>query len=133
LTARDFTAGCTGKKRFIAFSHARRAATRAEQPSAATSTTARTWRHTTAGIAGASTSVSRRGMAARTSAGSSARRSTMPPLELVHVVPLDDLREHECSSACWCQPIEYDEEPGIWVHNALDGRENYEEGRLQPH
>ncbi|MCA3152070.1 MAG: hypothetical protein ING77_12920 [Rhodocyclaceae bacterium] len=51
----------------------------------------------------------------------------------LHVVPLDDLREHELDGACWCKPVEDVEHPGLWTHHALDGRENYEEGRLRPH
>jgi hypothetical protein len=44
----------------------------------------------------------------------------------VHVVPIDDLREHEPSPACWCRPREA--EPRVFVHNSLDGRELYERG-----
>ncbi len=51
----------------------------------------------------------------------------------LHIVPLDDLREHELDGACWCKPVEDVEHPGLWTHHALDGRENYEEGRLRPH
>jgi hypothetical protein len=42
-----------------------------------------------------------------------------------HVIPINDLREHECSEGCWCKP--YDDE-GVWVHNSMDGREIYETG-----
>lgn len=45
-----------------------------------------------------------------------------------HVVPIDDLREHEDSAQCWCRPSEDDEEPGVWVHRAMDGREAFETG-----
>ena len=46
-----------------------------------------------------------------------------------HVVPLGDLKEHELSEACWCEP---DEDDGVWVHHAADKRELYEDGRLKP-
>lgn len=43
-----------------------------------------------------------------------------------HVVPLNDLREHEQYTDCWCNPVE--NEANIWVHNALDQRERLEDG-----
>ena len=46
-----------------------------------------------------------------------------------HVVPLGDFREHEVSTRCWCKPVRDGEEPNVWVHNALDERETYENGR----
>jgi hypothetical protein len=51
-----------------------------------------------------------------------------------HVVPIDDLREHDTDNAggrCWCRPEEtFDEHNNtIWVHHAMDRREEYEEGR----
>lgn len=49
----------------------------------------------------------------------------------VHVVPLGDLREHEPSVRCWCRPAEEFDEPDVWVHRALDGRERYERGELR--
>lgn len=48
----------------------------------------------------------------------------------VHVVPLGDLRDHEPSPQCWCSPRNGDDEPSVWVHNALDGRERYENGEI---
>lgn len=48
-----------------------------------------------------------------------------------HIIPVGDLREHE-SDECWCRPAEDEEEPGLWNHNALDGREAYERGERQP-
>ena len=49
----------------------------------------------------------------------------------LHVLPLDDLREHEETATCWCQPrVEtVDPETGeayeqpLIVHNSLDARE----------
>lgn len=45
----------------------------------------------------------------------------------LHVVPVDDLREHSTDSAvmCWCRPVEDD---GVIVHNSMDGREKFETG-----
>ena len=47
--------------------------------------------------------------------------------DLVHVLPIKDLREHRCSVACWCKP-ELDD--GVVIHNSMDRREEYECGRL---
>lgn len=47
--------------------------------------------------------------------------------DMVHVYPLNDLREHEMIRECWCRP-DVDEDDGVCVHNALDGREAYENG-----
>ena len=52
-----------------------------------------------------------------------------------HVLPIDDLREHEETATCWCQPrVEtHDLETGedytepLIIHNSLDGRELVEE------
>jgi len=46
----------------------------------------------------------------------------------LHVLPLDDLREHEPSRECWCNPQQDEEMPVLWVHNSLDGREKHERG-----
>jgi hypothetical protein len=46
--------------------------------------------------------------------------------ETVHVLPIDDLREHEENNdgACWCNPrIEQEENGRVIIHNPLDGRE----------
>jgi hypothetical protein len=53
-------------------------------------------------------------------------------MEQLHVIPLNDLREHEASPACFCRPTEDDETPGLWVHHSLDQRERYETGELRP-
>lgn len=50
----------------------------------------------------------------------------------IHVVPVDDLREHTCSCTCWCRPVDDHEEPDVWMHNSLDQRERYEKGELRP-
>lgn len=48
----------------------------------------------------------------------------------VHVLPVDDLREHEQSIACWCVPRleRVDESTAlVVVHRSADGRELVEE------
>ncbi len=47
----------------------------------------------------------------------------------IHVVPINDLRPHIASPNCWCKPTEDDEYPDVWVHNSMDEREQYEQGR----
>lgn len=53
--------------------------------------------------------------------------------EKTHIVPLRDLREHELSIHCWCEPTQDDEQETIWLHHAADGREQYEDGTRRPH
>ena len=48
--------------------------------------------------------------------------------EYIHVIPLNDLREHESNRECWCHPRPDDEEHDVIVHQSLDGRETYETG-----
>lgn len=43
-----------------------------------------------------------------------------------HVVPIDDLRDHETVGPCWCRPFENAD--GVMVHNSMDGREFFERG-----
>lgn len=55
---------------------------------------------------------------------------------MVNCIPLNDEREHEESTTCWCEPrvewldpetgMPYPNGPGIY-HNAADGREACEE------
>lgn len=48
-------------------------------------------------------------------------------LEVWHVYPLDDLREHNTDgSQCWCNPTH---DGDTIVHNSMDGRELLENGR----
>lgn len=51
-----------------------------------------------------------------------------------HVYPMGDLREHitDQGGNCWCNPVPDEDEPAVWVHNSLDGREKYETGELRP-
>ena len=54
----------------------------------------------------------------------------MTPPRDVHVLPIDDLREHEETRQCWCRPRLLQDAPEdavVIVHAALDGRELYEE------
>ena len=52
--------------------------------------------------------------------------------ECVHVIPVDDLRDHTCDRGCWCQPTQDEEEPLLYVHHAMDQRELYETGERKP-
>lgn len=45
-----------------------------------------------------------------------------------HVYPVNDLREHEMTKDCWCRP-EIDQEHDLIIHNSMDERESYEQGR----
>lgn len=54
--------------------------------------------------------------------------STADQDDNLHVVPENDLREHEISERCWCRPQRDDEAPNVIVHNSMDGREFYETG-----
>lgn len=49
----------------------------------------------------------------------------------LHVMPVGDLRHHRPSTACWCSPKEAPDEPGLWVHEAMDGRDLIEKHGLQ--
>jgi hypothetical protein len=46
-----------------------------------------------------------------------------------HIIPLEDDREHDISTWCWCGPesVEVkDDGTTLWVHQAADMREAYE-------
>lgn len=47
---------------------------------------------------------------------------------LLHVIPIDDLRDHEPNLDCWCQPYVDEEDEDYIIHNSLDGREDFELG-----
>jgi hypothetical protein len=52
---------------------------------------------------------------------------------VIHVYPLNDLREHVTNGdECWCNPTPDDEEPLLLIHHAMDGREAFETGERQP-
>jgi hypothetical protein len=44
-----------------------------------------------------------------------------------HVVPYEDLKEHNVDGECWCSPYEDD---GVIVHNSMYNRERYERGEM---
>lgn len=48
-----------------------------------------------------------------------------------HIVPLDDLYEHELLSTCWCCP-QIDNTDFIIIHNSADEREKFETGERKP-
>lgn len=51
-----------------------------------------------------------------------------------HIVPEHDMREHEESDACWCDPdIEEDDGHVCVIHHSADGRELYENGERAMH
>ena len=41
----------------------------------------------------------------------------------VHVMPTNDILEHQESRECWCDPEIEEYESGLVIHNAFDGRE----------
>lgn len=49
----------------------------------------------------------------------------------IHVVPLNDLREHAEEATCWCNP-QVDEELNLVTHNSADNREAFETGERKP-
>lgn len=50
----------------------------------------------------------------------------------LHILPIADLREHEESRTCWCDPkLEREEDTVLVIHHALDGRELVEQHGLQ--
>ena len=54
-----------------------------------------------------------------------------------HVVPVDDIRDHDLTEECWCTPhVEYDSDPvnihAVVIHVAADEREKYETGLRKP-
>lgn len=49
--------------------------------------------------------------------------------QAIHVMPVNDLREHETSLQCWCVPTPEEDNPLVVVHNSMDQRESYEQGR----
>jgi hypothetical protein len=51
----------------------------------------------------------------------------------VHVIPEHDLWPHEMSENCCCRP-EDDDDNARWIliHNAFDGREDFESGKRSP-
>lgn len=50
----------------------------------------------------------------------------------VHIIPRGDLREHISRPDCWCQPYRDDEDPNVFIHDSMDGREPFETGERKP-
>lgn len=50
---------------------------------------------------------------------------------VTHVVPLNDIYEHQLQAECWCSP-HLDEEFFVATHNSADHREDYETGERKP-
>jgi hypothetical protein len=50
-----------------------------------------------------------------------------------HCIPLEDTYPHKLGADCWCQPVEDEDNPFLLLHNAHDGRVDYEEGWREPH
>lgn len=51
--------------------------------------------------------------------------------EEIHVLPVNDLRDHEETADCWCRPRREDDAYGVIIHNSMDRREEYENGRAK--
>lgn len=51
----------------------------------------------------------------------------------IHVIPENDLREHEESRQCWCRPTldQLESDPVVVIHNSADGRELVERNGVQ--
>jgi hypothetical protein len=49
----------------------------------------------------------------------------------LHTLPIEDIRMHEISTECWCNPF-FDKKLEIVIHNSADGREDFEDGTRKP-
>ena len=49
----------------------------------------------------------------------------------VHIMPVDDLREHTCID-CWCNPTPSEDDEDVILHHSMDQRELYETGERKP-
>jgi hypothetical protein len=47
--------------------------------------------------------------------------------ETLHIIPLNDFREHESSCDCWCKPQLTDGLDNCYTHPSADGREYLED------
>ena len=47
-----------------------------------------------------------------------------------HVIPINDLREHEPCAECWCEPTLENDCPEVLVHHSADHREDNEPDTL---
>ena len=50
----------------------------------------------------------------------------------IHIIPRADLREHVSRPDCWCRPAPDNEDPNVFIHNSMDGREPFETGERKP-
>ena len=45
----------------------------------------------------------------------------------IHILPVNDLKQHEESTTCECLPsVEFENGEMLVIHNSFDGRENKE-------
>lgn len=53
---------------------------------------------------------------------------TPDPVNLIHIIPDKDIKEHLCHPTCKCQPSVEQLPNGEWLvtHNSWDGREFFE-------
>lgn len=54
---------------------------------------------------------------------------------MIHLLPVNDLREHDMDDECWCEPSSEPQTDGSFVmlHYAVHGRDDYEDGRRKAH
>lgn len=56
-----------------------------------------------------------------------------PDTGIAHIIPQNDIKDHEFSRECWCHPeddlLAHGEE---WMHNSADDRESIETGKRKP-
>lgn len=56
----------------------------------------------------------------------------MTDQDWLHIIPTEDLRDHEPRMTCWCRPTEDCDTPGLWAHHSMYLRERFEEGERLP-
>lgn len=54
-------------------------------------------------------------------------------IEVYHIIPIHDTKEHVIEIDCWCCPEQDPEDPFTFIHNAIDGRNDYLDGFRKPH
>lgn len=57
------------------------------------------------------------------------------PSEIYHILPVDDLKDHEDGLRCWCAPVVQVFPNGntLITHNSADGREFFEQDKEVGH
>jgi hypothetical protein len=58
------------------------------------------------------------------------KRCEIKTVTFIHVIPINDLHEHDEHFGCWCRP--YCDDDNVIIHNAADGREQFETGERRP-